>query len=353
MNIFIAGAAGAVGRTLIPTLIADGHTVTGTTRSAAKADELRALGAAPAVMDGLDRESVMRAVTAAAPDAIVHQMTALSGDLDFRNIDRTFAVTNRLRTEGTEHLLAAAEVAGVGRFVAQSFAGWPSMRTGGPIKTEADPLDPDPPRGIRETHAAIRRLEELVTGSGGVVLRYGGFYGPGTGLAPGGDQLEMVRKRKFPIIGDGGGLLVVRPHGGRRHGHGRGARARPRGRDLQHLRRRPGAAARVAAGPRAIPRRPPAAPPARVVRADRGEPGRGHDDDRVARRVQREGEGRARVDARVAELARRLRGPRLREDWRSPPEAQVPASSRSRKRWTLPLTVRGRSPTKRTTCGYS
>ena len=205
MNIFIAGAAGAVGRTLIPTLIADGHTVTGTTRSAAKADELRALGAAPAVMDGLDRESVMRAVTAAAPDAIVHQMTALAGDIDFRNIDRSFAVTNRLRTEGTEHLLAAAEVAGVGRFVAQSFAGWPAARTGGPIKTEADPLDPDPPRGIRETHAAIRRLEQLVTGSGGVVLRYGGFYGPGTGLAPGGDQLEMVRKRKFPIIGDGGG----------------------------------------------------------------------------------------------------------------------------------------------------
>ena len=205
MNIFIAGAAGAVGRTLIPTLIADGHTVTGTTRSAAKADELRALGAAPAVMDGLDRESVMRAVTAAAPDAIVHQMTALAGDIDFRNIDRSFAVTNRLRTEGTEHLLAAAEVAGVGRFVAQSFAGWPAARTGGPIKTEADPLDPDPPRGIRETHAAIRRLEDLVTGSRGVVLRYGGFYGPGTGLAPGGDQLEMVRRRKFPIIGDGGG----------------------------------------------------------------------------------------------------------------------------------------------------
>ena len=156
-------------------------------------------------MDGLDRESVMRAVTAAAPDAIVHQMTALAGDIDFRNIDRSFAITNRLRTEGTEHLLAAAEVAGVGRFVAQSFAGWPAARTGGPIKTEADPLDPDPPRGIRETHAAIRRLEDLLTGSRGVVLRYGGFYGPGTGLAPGGDQLEMVRKRKFPIIGDGGG----------------------------------------------------------------------------------------------------------------------------------------------------
>ena len=210
MHIFIAGAAGAVGRTLIPTLIADGHTVTGTTRSAAKADELRALGAAPAVMDGLDGASVKRAVTAAAPDVIVHQMTALAGDSTSATSTSAFAVTNRLRTEGTEHLLAAAEAPGVGRFVAQSFAGWPSARTGGPIKTEADPLDPDPPRGIRETHAAIRRLEELVTGAGGIVLRYGGFYGPGTGLAPGGDQVEMVRKRKFPIVGNGGGDLVVR-----------------------------------------------------------------------------------------------------------------------------------------------
>jgi nucleoside-diphosphate-sugar epimerase len=206
MHVFIAGAAGAVGRTLIPTLIADGHTVTGTTRSEARADGLRALGADAVLMDGLDEASVMRAVTAAAPDAIVHQMTALSGDLDFRDLDRTFAATNRLRTEGTEHLLAAAQAAGVRRFVAQSFAGWPYARTGGPVKSEADPLDPDPPRGIRETHAAIRRLEALVTGAGGVALRYGGFYGPGTGLAPGGDQFEMIRKRKFPLIGDGGGI---------------------------------------------------------------------------------------------------------------------------------------------------
>jgi len=144
--------------------------------------------------------------TAAAPDAIVHQMTALSGDLYFRNIDKGFATTNRLRSECTEHLLAAAQAVGARRFVAQSFAGWPSARTGGAIKTEADPLDPDPPRGIRETHAAIRRVEELVTGAGGVVLRYGGFYGPGSGLTPGGDQFDMVRRRKFPLIGDGAGI---------------------------------------------------------------------------------------------------------------------------------------------------
>jgi nucleoside-diphosphate-sugar epimerase len=206
MHVFIAGATGAVGRTLIPTLIAEGHTVTGTTRSEAKARSLHDLGATPVVMDGLDPDSVMAAVTAAAPDAIVHQMTALSGNIDFRNIDKGFAMTNRLRSEGTEHLLAAAQAVGARRFVAQSFAGWPSARTGRAIKTEADPLDPHPPRGIRATHAAICRVEELVTGAGGVVLRYGGFYGPGTGLAPGGDQFEMVRERKFPLIGDGEGI---------------------------------------------------------------------------------------------------------------------------------------------------
>jgi len=206
MHVFIAGAAGAVGRSLIPTLVAAGHSVTGTTRSPSKAEVLRALGAEAVVMDGLDRASVRDAVVPARPDVIVHQMSALAGDLDFRNPDKTFHMTNRLRTEGTEHLLAAAEAAGVGRIVAQSYAGWPYARTGGPVKSEDDPLDPDTPRGLRETHAAIRRLEALVTGAGGVVLRYGGFYGPGTGLAPGGEQLEMIRARKFPLIGDGGGV---------------------------------------------------------------------------------------------------------------------------------------------------
>jgi nucleoside-diphosphate-sugar epimerase len=205
MRVFLAGATGAIGCRLVPRLVAAGHDVTATTTSPAKIELLRELGATPVVVDGLDAAAVGEAVAVARPDAIVHQMTALAGDLDFRDIDRTFALTNRLRTEGTEHLLAAAEVTGVRRFVAQSFAGWPAARTGGPIKTEADPLDPDPPRGIRETHAAIRRLEALVTGGRGVVVRYGGFYGPGTGLAPGGDQLEMVRKRKFPLIGGGGG----------------------------------------------------------------------------------------------------------------------------------------------------
>ena len=202
MHILIAGATGAAGRALIPLLIANGHTVTGTTRSEAKAGKLRTLGAGAQIMDGLDAASVKAAVEATRPDVIVHQMTALSG-IDFKDIDKAFATTNRLRTEGTEHLLAAAPDT---RLIAQSFAGWPYARTGAPVKTEADALDPEPPKGIRETHAAIRRLEALTTAAGGIVLRYGGFYGPGTGMGPGGEQVEMIRKRQFPLVGNGNGL---------------------------------------------------------------------------------------------------------------------------------------------------
>jgi nucleoside-diphosphate-sugar epimerase len=206
MHIFLAGATGALGRALIPRLLEDGHTVTGTTRSPEKADALRALGATPAVVDGLDRDGVIAAVAAARPDAIVHQMTSLAGLSDIRKIERSFAMTNRLRTEGTDHLLAAARLAGVDRFVAQSYAGWPFARSGGPVKTEDDPLDPAPPAQLRATLEAIRHVESTVTQAGGVVLRYGGFYGPGTGIAPGGDQWDAVRARKFPIVGDGGGV---------------------------------------------------------------------------------------------------------------------------------------------------
>ena len=206
MKIFLAGATGAVGQALVPLLTSQGHIVAGTTRSPAKADALRALGAEPVVLDGLDRAAVRAAVAAAAPDAIVHQMTALSGLTDLRRFERAFAATNRLRTEGTEHLLEAAREAGVERVVAQSYAGWPYARTGGPAKAEDDPLDPDPPAQLRTTLDAIRRLEAAVCGAAGIVLRYGGFYGPGTGFTPGGEQWEMVRARKFPLVGDGGGV---------------------------------------------------------------------------------------------------------------------------------------------------
>lgn len=206
MHIFIAGASGAVGRSLIPLLTSNGHTVTGTTRSAAKADALRALGAEPVMLDGLDRAAVLAAVAAARPDAIVHQMTALAGLADMRHFERAFAQTNRLRTEGTDHLLAAAQASGVQRVLVQSFTGWPYARVGGSVKGEGDPLDPDPPAQLRTTLAAIRRLEASVTQAGGVALRYGGFYGPGTGLAPGGEQWEAVHARRFPLVGDGGGV---------------------------------------------------------------------------------------------------------------------------------------------------
>jgi 2-alkyl-3-oxoalkanoate reductase len=206
MRIFLAGASGALGTQLLPRLRAAGHQVTATTRSAAKEAARRDAGAEPVVLDALDRDAVVAAVTAARPDAILHQLTALTDLSNLRNFDAAFAQTNRLRTEATEHLLAGARAAGTDRFVAQSYTGWPYARTGGPIKTEDDPLDTDPPRDQRESLAAIRTLEALVTEAGGIVLRYGGFYGPGTSVAPGGEQVEMVRKRRFPIVGDGGGI---------------------------------------------------------------------------------------------------------------------------------------------------
>jgi nucleoside-diphosphate-sugar epimerase len=204
MRVFVAGATGAVGRRLIPQLIEAGHDVTATTRSEAKLDLLRKLGAQPALVDGLDAAAVGQAVAHAAPDAIVHQMTALSGPSDVRRFDRTFAVTNELRTVGTDNLLAAARAAGVRRFVAQSYTGWPNERTGGPVKTEDDPLDPNPPKQQRQTLAGIRHVERAVSEAplDGVALRYGTFYGPGASDA----LVELLRKRRMPIVGDGGAV---------------------------------------------------------------------------------------------------------------------------------------------------
>jgi nucleoside-diphosphate-sugar epimerase len=209
MRIFLAGATGAVGSRLVPLLVDAGHQVTGTTRSSAKTGALRAAGAEPVVVDGLDRDAIVAAIVAARPDAIVHELTGLAGMSNLRDFDSVFALTNRLRTEGTDNLLAGARAAGTRRFIAQSYAGWPYARSGGPVKTEDDRLDPDPVPSMSATHAAIRRLEATITGAEGiegVILRYGGLYGPGTGLAPGGEQVEMVRKRRFPVVGDGGGV---------------------------------------------------------------------------------------------------------------------------------------------------
>lgn len=210
MKVLVAGATGALGRQLVPRLVARQHDVVGTTRSTARQDAVRRLGATPAVLDALDPAAVARTVDEARPDVIVHELTALAGSLDLRHFDRSFALTNRLRTEATDHLLAAGKAAGVTRFVAQSYAGWPFARTGGPVKTEDDPLDPAPAASMRGTLAAIRHLEAAVTAADwtdGVVLRYGALYGPGTGLGPeGGEQVELLRRRRFPIVGDGAGL---------------------------------------------------------------------------------------------------------------------------------------------------
>ncbi len=209
MRVFVAGATGAIGRQLVPRLVAAGHEVHGMTHSEAKQAMLHELGAVPVVADALDPDQVAEAVGRASPDVIVHQLTAI-GALDMRHFDRDFAMTNRLRTESTDYLLSAAQAVGVRRFVAQSIAGYGAYaRTGGPVKTEADPLDSTPVHDMRETVAAIRHLEDAVLGAEwteGIVLRYGAFYGPGTSMAPGAEQFELVRKRKFPVVGDGGGV---------------------------------------------------------------------------------------------------------------------------------------------------
>jgi nucleoside-diphosphate-sugar epimerase len=211
MKVFVAGATGVLGRNLVPRLVAGGHDVVGMTRSASKQDLVRSLGARPVVADALDPDAVAQAVASAEPEVIVHQLTALSGDFDMRHIDRFFETTNRLRTEGTDHLLAAGRAVGARRFVAQSYAGFPAARTGGPVKGEDAPFDPDPPKRLRPNLAAIRYVEQAVTGADwleGVVLRYGGFYGPGTTLSadPDAAHTAAVRKRQFPLVGDGGGV---------------------------------------------------------------------------------------------------------------------------------------------------
>ena len=201
MRVFVAGASGAIGSRLVPQLIDRGHEVTGTSRSPDNAERVSALGAEARQLDLLDARAVRRAVLEAEPDAVVHQATAL-GNIDFsRNFDRVFAQTNRLRTEGTDALLAATRAAGVPRFVAQSYASGRYIREGGWVKTEGDPLDSAPVPTMRETFAAMRHLDEAVIDAGGVVLRYGGFYG-----ADNDGLIEPVRKRQFPIVGDGGGV---------------------------------------------------------------------------------------------------------------------------------------------------
>jgi nucleoside-diphosphate-sugar epimerase len=201
MRVFVAGGSGVLGRRLVPQLVARGHQVTATTTSAAKLGLLEQLSAEGVVMDALDAASVGEAVAAAGPDAIVHEMTGLSvahaGKPNLRKANRFFAATNRLRTEGTDHLLAAAQATGVSHFVAQGHASMNGIRKGGWVKTEEDPLE------VLEGTKAIRHLEDVVVKAGGAVLRYGGFYGPGAWD----EQLALVRKRLFPLVGGGTGYV--------------------------------------------------------------------------------------------------------------------------------------------------
>src|SRR6476469_2623110 len=202
MRVFVAGASGALGSRLVPQLIDAGHEVIGTYHTPASGPRLEALGAEPVQLDLLDRRVVSKAVLDSKPDAIVHQATALANIKFGRNMDKVFAATNRLRTEGTDALLAAARAAGVRRFVAQSFASYRYLRQGGPIKTEADPLDETPLRNTQQSFHAMTYLEQATTAFGGIALRYGGFYGAANDAL-----IHPVRKRQYPIVGDGGGIF--------------------------------------------------------------------------------------------------------------------------------------------------
>ncbi len=208
MRVFLAGATGAIGRLLVPLLLGEGHEVVALARDRDKALMLEARGVKIALADAFDRAQLAAAVIDARPDAVIHQLTAIPARIDLRRFDRDFATTNRLRTEVTDTLLAAARQAGSRRFVAQSFCGWTYAREGAPVKSEDDPLDPDPPESFGSTLAAIRYLEDAVRKSDvpALALRYGWFYGPGNAIAKDGGIVELVRRRRMPIVGDGAGV---------------------------------------------------------------------------------------------------------------------------------------------------
>ena len=249
MKVFVSGASGAIGKQLVPRLVAAGHQVTGSTTTASKRDSLRALGAEPVVLDLLDQEAVGVAVGEAEPDAIIHEATALAEGSDPRHFDRDFAITNRLRTEGTDNLLAAGRAAGVERFLAQGFAGWSSNRTGGEIKSETDPLDPNPPEKMRSTMAAFRHLEKAVTGAGRHRPALRRLLRARHELAARSSRRDDRPRPQAQIPVDRGRRrsLVVHPCRRRGRRHGQGARDR-RARDLQRGRRRTRRGRGVAAG---------------------------------------------------------------------------------------------------------
>jgi 2-alkyl-3-oxoalkanoate reductase len=208
MRVFVAGGTGAIGKRLVPQLVAAGHDVVATTRSQRGAELVREMGGEPAIADGLDGRGMVDAVGRAQPEVVIHEMTALAGKPDLRHFDRWFATTNQLRTKGTDYLIRGAQKAGARRLLVQSYSGWPYLREGSTIKTEEDPLDPDPPKWMRESLSAIRYIEATVPaaeGLEGLVLRYGGLYAAGTGMLSD-ELLDLIRKRQFPVVGDGAGV---------------------------------------------------------------------------------------------------------------------------------------------------
>ncbi|WP_433136828.1 NAD-dependent epimerase/dehydratase family protein [Actinomadura nitritigenes] len=208
MRVLVAGATGAMGKELLPRLVDAGHEVFAMVRSESGKGAVTRMGAVPVIADALDGAQVGKAVREADPEVIVNQLTAI-GHIDTRHFERSFAATDRLRIEGTDNLLAAARDTGVRRFIAQSNGAFTYARTGGPVKTEEDPLDRSPVAQMASMIAAVEYMEKAVLGADGIegiVLRYGAFYGPGTSMAPGSEQLEMIRKRRFPVVGDGGGV---------------------------------------------------------------------------------------------------------------------------------------------------
>ena len=257
MRVFLAGATGVIGRPLVPALIAAGHQVTGMTRSPEKVSALRAAGAEAVVADALDAEAVMSAVSSARPEAIIHELTAIPQRLDPRRLERDFALNDRLRSEGTRHLVAAAQEHGVARILAQSIAFAYEPGPAGTVHGEDDPLIAHPAKQFRRSARALEELERTVLAAGGLVLRYGYFYGPDCGISKTGAMRADVLRRRLPIVGGGGGRVVVRPHRRRRARDRRGPQP-GRARALQHRRRRPSAGVGMAAGPGADAREPSA-----------------------------------------------------------------------------------------------
>ena len=301
MRVFVAGGTGVIGRRLVPQLVARGHQVTATTTSAGKLGLLEQLGAEGVVMDGLDAASVGEAVAAARPDAIVNQMTALSeahaGKPNLRKPDRFFATTNRLRSEGIDHLLAAAEATGVSHVVAQGHASMNGVREGGWVKTEEDPLE------VMEGTKAINHLEDVVVRAGGAVLRYGGFYGPGAHD----DQIKLVRKRLFPLVGGGTGYVSWVHVDDAASATVLAVEQKATGR-VQHRRRRAGTGQRVAALSRGVRRGQAAAAGPRVAGPAAGRRDGGGHDDRGARLLQRQGQAGARLGAALSVVAAGFQG---------------------------------------------